>query len=303
MFEVNSRNIAYELVNLLQDVSSDSLIKKLGVGSYSGLSSILKGLLHISIYLNDNYILEFVKKYTRALADKDCSHIKEFDMVYGLSGLLSFLCTLQSSYRDLALQGQIANISSIVDKVEHKTKNSGYAHGITGIGYSLCLSGQINRDQSLLKKGMRLVIDDSRRIISSTNSPNLSWCRGVAGVGNVLLQSQDYSNEIPSILELAIQLSLNKIQNLKTDTLCCGKLGVLDFLISAKNNQESIVAKYGHQIEDILKREFKTISKKMRLETPNEGIPNLSLFRGVSGYFYTMLRWKYPNKINSIMIQ
>lgn len=117
------------------------------------------------------------------------------------------------------------------------------------------------------------------------------YCSGILGTALVV---SELSEELISFQKKEIW-KMNAVQYLKkdiligNDSLCCGTAGWIDYLASCHKNEE--------WSDELLKKIIFSINEQGYVFNGLEGVNEISLFKGMSGIGYSVLRYmgKYPS--------
>jgi type 2 lantibiotic biosynthesis protein LanM len=307
--EVTKKNIkkveilAKGAYDSLCSVTFESLNKKLGPGIYNGYFSIINGLLYLKENFNllqEEEVLKTIPNFENEVYDVQ----KDYDQMSGVSGILTFLCHIYKRHNGLNILQKISDISSqLVLKFNYNSESIGFAHGNTGVGYSLYKAGECLNNNEMMENGIAYIYNDYDRIIEN-KIMNFSWCRGISGIGLAILQTDLKKEKSLHIINNITTHILENRQSLRNNLnqLCCGTLGVADFLIELKNSEIELSNNKLNEVEDFIS-DFIDNNNILQLETPNCNIPNLSLFRGISGFSYLKNRRQSNAKLPSVLIR
>ena len=127
-----------------------------------------------------------------------------------------------------------------------------------------------------------------------------SWCRGSAGIGLSRLGSLDDTDpEVRSDIEAALE-SLPRVATSDPDSLCCGRMGQADFLLSAGLclGQRSLCRAAATIARQTLTRAL----REGRFATGTDEGFRPGLFQGLSGIGYELLRLHAPDTVPSVLL-
>ncbi|MGW6915872.1 class IV lanthionine synthetase LanL [Kitasatospora sp. NPDC054939] len=127
------------------------------------------------------------------------------------------------------------------DRIGSAALREGLAHGAAGVAYFLVEYASTTGDADALRRARRACADLAARtpgIVAAATGPGAtrrygSWCRGLAGIGAVLVRAADRLGE-PEYLALAQQAARTctvLAPRMPLVTQCCGLAGVGDLLV------------------------------------------------------------------------
>ena len=284
----------------------------------TGLAGKILGLHIIASNLNDHNILDACHKAVGLISKLDLSYEK-LDIYSGLSGLLKVLCRYDDLFEldgvDKLVEDLCERIlrSATIDYKGNKIWRtlstnwaiSGAGHGQSGVASALYLAGKrLNRDNllSAAQKGFDFENEiyskdlkcwpDMRRNKNAT-SHITGYCSGAPGIGiNALNLKYDVADQI---INKAID-SINNEQLLYKDILCCGNSSVVEFFIQAGMYEEARKRMSLMIQRADINGHFNLFNERLRY------VYSSSLFYGVTGIAYTMLRILDPENIESVLL-
>ncbi|MFT7413247.1 MAG: type 2 lantibiotic biosynthesis protein LanM [Paraglaciecola sp.] len=183
--------------------------------------------------------------------------------------------------------------------------STGFAHGCSGIAYALLKLYQLTSKTKYLDAVVqsKAFIDSCFKEnqwleTPSADVPFNAWCHGSVGITLFLLE---YGNvmgreSISNDMTNSIELTLRHI-SASGDCLCHGTYGNLELLLSLHNQYQFF------QSDDDLNTQIQSILASRAAKPINGGSrgTDYSLFNGISGIGYQLLRCEWPNKIPSIL--
>ena len=295
------------------------------VSMTNGLTGKLLSLYLIGKYLKDDSYWMLCRKMLSVIQKIDLEY-EGMDVLTGLSGLLKLLCKYDAFFSQPGvpqLCEQLADrILSSADLPYNgqwlwKTMSSGWpisgaGHGQSGVASALWLAGQKLHRQDFIAAALagfhfeeeiyseKTGAWPDRRARERTDAYMTGYCSGAPGIGMNALLLQ-YENADLTI-ERAVKSCL-KEPLLQKDFLCCGNSAVIDFLLSAglKRNDAALVdearIRMAAVIEDAARNgHYQCMSRSL------SPIFSPSLFYGVAGIGYEMLRLTAPDKIESVLL-
>jgi len=224
----------------------------------------------------------------------------------GLAGLLPALLLCYERFgHEYSLETARLCGRQILKKMNARN-GTGFGYGSSGILYMLLKLYGITQDAELLKEIFQLEKQERGRykemIEQVGGGINIgSICMGTAGAGILYMSMPDRPEEIKSSAIYSVLRQIRQYPPDCGDSLCCGNSGRLDFLIEAsvKLRKPELLNEANRIIHWMISR--KDISGHFNIEGANsKSISNPSLFQGLSGVGYEMIRCLSPEKIGSV---
>lgn len=248
----------------------------------------------------------------------------EVDVIEGSSGIMLiiinlFKVTKNNLWRNFAIEiGE--KIDSAIEMKENvvlykKNDNNeilmdGFAHGLSGISYSLGELYKITKDIKWLDLVTKLnnlnsnnydvelgnwidLRDEEDRY---KNDNPVLWCHGASGIGLSKIRLLDIVNTKEDV-ERAYKTVINKGLNINGDSLCHGNFGNIDFIIEYDK-------KFNNNEDNRLLCVVKDLIKDRNLKYKNgivQEFETVNFMLGLSGIAYELLRL-YDNGIPSILL-
>ncbi|MDD3363801.1 MAG: type 2 lanthipeptide synthetase LanM family protein [Syntrophomonas sp.] len=302
------------------------------VTNSSGIEgSVIYALVRIGRFMEDQSLLDLAGRLREYLIPKPGWKSNELDVVTGLSGAVLGLLSLYqvsedpSLLRDLNIMGnallnnQPANIHEYrIWQGKEKRFQPGFAHGVSGIAFTLLKLYGTLRESSFLEASRELLnLECTALSCKEQESPTLdylynasenenlacSWCSGLMGVGMAALELLKHA-EIKEA-KTWLDMSVKKAAELPLDcmdTLYSGNFGRADFLITA--------AKCLHR-EDLTNQAESLASQAIIRSNKNNGFGLYSgtleqmyhpgMFTGTAGIGYQLLRIADPELVPSVL--
>jgi type 2 lantibiotic biosynthesis protein LanM len=296
-----------------------------------GLGGVLAGLTSITGFLPSEAPREYARRIAEAVAKADLERDKRHDVLNGAAGaILGLFSYLQSSGNN-AIADTIVVIGSHIlgsriyceegfqvwKTIADEPALNGFAHGSAGIGLSLLLAHQLGAGQMVLDAYQEAVAFekytysrasgtwlDRRRNIGLSAGHNSSWCHGATGIGFARLLAYSRLKEA-SLLEdveyaLAFVLGMGSS---RIDSLCCGELGCIDFLITAGSilARPALLDAAKARMCELLRRWRRAGGFCLSTGITSAG-SNPGLFQGAAGVGYLALRLLAPYRYPSVLI-
>ena len=286
------------------------------LGESRGMGGVLKGLALLKRYTSIKDIESYQEKALDLLEHLDLERYGAPDRMMGMAGLLSVLCRFDE-YR-----GKTALIRKAADRIirmkelkysenllwkpipDIKRPLSGAGHGLVGIAEALAAAANVLNDSSF-----NSAINDALQFELSAYKTKLGtwgdmrelpvrgymhgYCSGAPGIGIMLesISENGYENdEVKKSAELAAN-SVSKLPLNQRDHLCCGNSAVAEYYIRTGRLDEA-----GRVLKAMKKRSEQTGEYRM-LSYKHNNSQTPSLFYGICGVGYEMLRYVSPEKI------
>lgn len=186
----------------------------------------------------------------------------------------------------------------------------GFAHGNSGIitalnqglrkSYEFSLTKEEVQDTVKVINEALLYIEskkhntgswvDLRSLLPANTPINKSWCHGASGLGLSFLSQNKISDNIEGCVEIEYLANLLTNGEEPIDFYCCGNSGALDFLIEVYRSTNN--KKYRVMYEELANKIISNLYDEKFNSIIGYIKPELfpSLFQGVSGIGYTLLR-------------
>lgn len=314
--------------------SDESVYLRLGLAE--GVSGILKSIICIAKILDEPKLLDSAAKIANSVGENYLRRSWGSDLFGGVAGYLFVVCQLYLLTRDEMLYEQInaaceelKNRASVEPKSQLRVWKSemeyapltGLAHGQAGFAMALSAAYAITSDDEL----MTLVNQCLRYEELSYNKENNNWydfrkfmvarrdqditekynkrfmfgcCSGTPGIGlsriiTMRLLGDKAENHV---VNRAIAFCRHE-PLIGNDSYCCGTTGWIDFLIEASIfSHDSLLLSNAKSIASSI---IPSISGKDYILSNLKGIYDISLFKGISGIGYELIRTQMPNRIPS----
>ena len=278
---------------------------------FDGIAGIIYGFSKIAYYLKEKKYFNLIEQLIFQISTKKVTETY-LDQVFGIAGLIQSIivyCSLSgtNNHNDLLVKLGDEILARKINSWSlplQESPISGYAHGISGIAYSMMKlsnylgSERYNRIALKAIEFENATFDysangwkDSRELMTTNKDKNLyDWANGAIGVGLVRhsIDPKIFQKDIKKITS-----SLNKEVQLNEYNLANGILGIVDFLMKVGKNEMA---------EKAFNKLLMQLEKQAYFI---EGLPNEklawqpSLFYGLSGLGYQLLRFcdseKYPS--------
>jgi type 2 lantibiotic biosynthesis protein LanM len=310
-----------------------ALVQQYGIGGCFGVGSIVYGAAYCFRIDADERFRRLVRQSAECLTRKAIDEDQHFDVTMGAAGAALGLVAAYDVTADARLLDQAMYCGKHL--LRHRLKGGrskglwksklsnqalcGFAHGASGISYALQRLYSATGYQPFLEASSDAIrLEDALYDFRRGNWPDLrtgatpeeaglaSWCTGRTGIALArlgCLPSASSSATVRSQLRQDFQCS-----NSHVDTLCCGVLGDVEYLVYA-----SQVAR-AHNIRgfDSFQRSgaklFRNVVSGAADRGHYRGVGNrsglhaLGLFKGISGIGLTALRVEDPDALPSVLL-
>jgi lantibiotic modifying enzyme len=188
----------------------------------------------------------------------------------------------------------------------------GFAHGAAGIAYALAVGGAILDDISGLDTA-RKAIEFDRQFFdqgahnwpATTDSGDVrmrAWCSGLPGV--ILSRAGVWARSRDPQLLAEVEANIPHLPNLLgLDHWCCGSAGAAEVLMCIANllDRDDLMANARSVIDQTVRRALKTVYYRFGPEVGENYCFQPSLFRGLAGIGYTLIRSMSPLDLPCIL--
>lgn len=261
--------------------------------AYNGkLSVVLPILNEIRLFGHSEYS-HFIKTSFEELRG-ELNHIEELDWINGLSGLLGLTITAYEVLQDqsyLELGKDIGNILLVKQQQFKESLNEGFAHGCIGIAYALLRLYEHTANEVFRIKALELIVLEDELIEVKGNEHK--WCWGNVGVGIALLDMYRIIND-EYILTKIHQIIRDYPASWKNDdSICHGNMADIELLSQyihsnlIESHKELASSEYNKRLASVLTNKLE--QKDYQINQLQE-LPNYTLFTGLSGIGYELLR-------------
>ena len=322
--EALSREAADEVRSMCRRLEAGGDLQNgtLPVGEGSGLGGILTGVALIKRTCPGGMAEPLQKELLSLLEKADFSGCTEPDRITGLAGLVSALCRFEE-YRGChavirAAADRLLELRSFVyrDAVLWKTMHnvpralSGAGHGMAGIAEALISASDVLADDRYLPAAAG-ALDYERRVYEWYSERFGTWadlrdmppgkymhgyCSGAPGIGVMLsrIREKRDSGQARTLANL-VRDSVDRLPLNDYDHLCCGNAAIAEYYLTAGDREAA-----GRVLGTIYAR--RQANGCYRDSYSNgAGSVTASLFNGISGIGYEMLRFAFPDRIPSLL--
>lgn len=321
------RIAAEETIQPLVSLQLDNLRRATTIGAGTGIGGYIYTFTKLYEYTGNAKYLEEASSLVSKISDRELQKSDSLDTLNGLAGLtLSLLkhyevsdnqpsIRLAGEYIDKILQ---SGVSLSDDRTAWETvdgaKLAGVAHGASGIAYTLLRYQELKGSERALEAGVEGLKFENELYDAKlqgwpdrrSNTPDsvIGWCNGSAGIGLSRLAAKEYLDEDWINRDIQRAYKSIKVKNTSEiyDNLCHGKAGIIDFLISGINKEDY---DWESELSQIFNEWNPDSGSPSDYYLPNSnirGIRKPTLFLGLSGIGYTILRCLAPDEIDSVLL-
>ncbi|MCK0473482.1 lanthionine synthetase LanC family protein [Halalkalibacter sp. APA_J-10(15)] len=335
LYAINRDELVKEAVKKVISPFFDEIQSGLGtdketipLGKAHGIAGIVQALFLIGEYVDEKSYIENASAILSRVTVLNIQSDQLLDILEGTAGLLSVVSDLYEQTKDknmITLGNALAEHlmecrveSELGVKVwlsdDGNQLLTGFGHGISGMAHALykwyrvtghlpyeIVAEEVLQYEGLMKESSWTDFKDRSHFDTLEQPFMAGWCSGVPGIGLARLtvfQKADISFRQDLKRALAFT-EWSSVQGV--DHLCFGNAGRLDFLLEA-----SIVMNNDHLFHTARQKQKWVIEQKqvrghyvLNLEDEMSFYP--SLFQGLSGIGYVMLRCINAKKIRSIL--
>jgi type 2 lantibiotic biosynthesis protein LanM len=307
--------VAY-LRKSLRDRNSARLARSLGLGGGGGLGSIVYALSVMSKLLNDDDLLADARTAAALFTDDLITADKHLEIMAGSAGGILGLLRL---HRDSPSADVLARATKCGEHLLDQPRMSvqggrswcgrgmgpvplnGISHGAAGFAYALAsLAAATGRGEFAEVASECIAFENATYDNERSNWPHYhgypefpcQWCYGAPGIGLARIAMHRRGVFDSKLLMTDINNAVAGVEKGSyryLDTLCCGTLGIIEFLSEAGSTLER---------SDLRGRALRQLAAVMETAAAtgdyrwNAGSRrfNFGMFRGLAGVGYTMLR-------------
>ncbi|MBQ7732461.1 MAG: type 2 lantipeptide synthetase LanM [Synergistaceae bacterium] len=286
------------------------------IGEASGLDGVLKGLAVIKKYCPDEKLDELCREILALLENTDFARCNKSDIITGVAGVISTLCRFDE-YRkhENIIRSAAERLLELKNFKYHghtlwQTLSgtpriiSGGGHGMAGIAQALLMAGDLLGDDRYISaagEALNYELENYRQYSAKFGTwadmrdfPPTKYmhgfCYGAPGIG-IVLQKLKGGGELVETLKRLAGESVDKLPLNAQDQLCCGNGAVIEYYMTIGDYNSA-----GETLAAIYERRQREGSYRYNSYTQTG-----SLFYGLSGTGYEMLRYAFPDKIISVL--
>jgi lantibiotic modifying enzyme len=275
------------------------------IGAATGAGSFVYALTRCAQLLGDSELLDDARTAARTISDEWIAADDALDVMSGAAGAATALLALyRATGDDEVLASAVRCGAHLLAK--RRWTMTGLSHGAAGISLALFRLAAATGDARFLDAAREgIAFEDSLFDAEEGNWPDLrykhrsfmnAWCHGAAGIGMARLASAAIE-KTPSIcrdFDVARAAVLREGAAAK-DGLCCGALGRAELLVALHDDRA-----IGHASAVV---ERARVSGGYRLSgRSGADFFDPSLFQGLAGIGYELLRIARPAEVASVLI-
>lgn len=224
----------------------------------------------------------------------------EIDYVNGITGLINALLRFYKKRKDEKFIRLAINFTNELEKrIENISLETGYAHGTLGYALTFFRIGEMTSVKRYMDRAKKLLASENynfRKIYE-----NISWCNGIIGEGMARLElAKSINDNHNNTILKDIMKRVSDSPLLINDCICHGNMGTTEFLLNH-------YLKSGDENSNILANKIadsvimsKTKNGQYKLMDIRE-YPDVSLFTGLGGIAYQLLRLNNPENVPSVL--
>lgn len=292
--------------------------RALGIGGGSGLGSMIYALSVMSTCLHDDGLLDDAHALARLATDDLIAADRQLDVIGGTAGAILGLLRLhrQTQAADVLARatrcGEHLLRQPRLGPVGRRTWTghggphdlNGMSHGAAGFAYALAsLAAATGRDDFAGAAAECIAFENASYDPGRHTWPAMfgdeqqhwptQWCHGAAGVGLARIGMIRLGGANTAPLKVDVENAVTAVQHAWSsqllDTLCCGALGSVEFLTEAG------IALGRNDLCDLASRRLLSVMSAATARgdyrwSGGSRMFNPSLFRGIAGIGYTVLR-------------
>ena len=304
------------------------LVGSVGIGAGQGIGGIVYALTRLSQLLDAPDLLADAQAAARIVTPERIAGDTVLDLLGGSAGALLGLLALADATGDadalerarlcgrrlLDARTQAPTGHRVWETVTPDRLLAGMSHGAAGIAYALLRLHARTNDADVLEAGQEAIAYERALYdAEARNWPDLrqdvqpafwtTWCHGAPGIGLARLGGLGIWEDDQTMGEIEAALATTSAHAPAYDNvhLCCGLFGRLDLL-----------AEVGQQLgradvlQEALRRAWAEAERarqlgRYRLRLLDQGAPAPTLFYGMAGIGYQLLRLARPDALPSVL--
>ena len=293
------------------------------IGEAAGLDGVLKALALIKIYLPDEKekINNLCDEIFEILENTDFAKYTKADIITGLAGVISTLCRFEEyrahknivrlaadrllelkdfKYHDYVLWKTLPETPRVI---------SGGGHGMAGIAQALFAAAELLGDGKYISAADE-ALDYEIKNYEKYSPKFQTWadmrdfpprsymhgyCYGAPGIGIMLNRIGKAGGEKCEILKGYARSSVDNLPLNMCDHLCCANSAIVEYYLTTGDYNSA-----GEILAAMYERKQNEGNYRFHSYTKNNAV-TASLFYGLCGIGYEMLRYSFPEKILSIL--
>ena len=317
---------------ILDSPNAMAMIRREGIGGYSGLGSLIYSLTAMARLLDAPYLMERARRISSLIDPVRISRDQAFDMISGSAGSIMALLALYRACGDSeVLEAAKRCGNHLVDNAVRVGDDAvawyswpdrlllaGYSHGAAGCAVALFGLYKATGDETYARIA-RAALQYERGLFDSAagNWPILlpggaarfaaTWCHGAPGI---LLSRAAFHGQLgeaeDAVLkkEMTIARKTTLAAGLSSlDHLCCGTMGraaILEATAEAMPGETNLAfAKLGATLT--IRRAQQRKAFTLQADPMQNTVFQPGFFRGTSGIGYSLLRLARPDLVPSML--
>lgn len=319
------RRFALETVRPVREaiVGDKSLPSLQNHGGAVGIGSVLYGLSVIGTLIDEESLLDEAITLANVLPD-DRSESVEADVSNGLAGTMLGLLAAYDRTGDSGLlrsatvigdrlldsRVEVRDGVQIWDSSDSHPPLTGFAHGVSGIAYSLLRLGETADAPRYCDAAIEaLAYERSAYSEADGNWPDFrdsdgstyldAWCHGRTGIGLARLGMESYTSHESVSVGIERACENFPMELAPEDNLCCGNAGRTEFLLEANRRGYDTSGNPRDLLAKLLAR--KSRDGGYTLPTGADVTTDPTLFDGIAGIGYTTLRVIDPETLPCLL--
>jgi type 2 lantibiotic biosynthesis protein LanM len=289
-----------------------------GIGTGTGVGSLVYALTRCAHFLGDSTLLPDALRTANAISDAAIAADTVADALGGSAGaVLGLLALHDSTGREDVLARAIAAGRRLVAQAPPTPRLTGLSHGAAGVALALCRLARASGSDAFRRAGIealefeRRVFDarasnwpDYRFLCKDGTAPcSTMWCHGAAGIGLGRLALLDVEDDPELNAEIEAAIAATIAYGLRSaDHLCCGNFGRIDLLVEAGRRLRQPDLRRSAEATALVLLDARQRTGGFLLGS-DDAPPGLkpSLFRGVAGVGYELLRLTAPEDVPTVL--
>ncbi|NET33072.1 MAG: type 2 lantipeptide synthetase LanM [Cyanothece sp. SIO1E1] len=311
------------------------LVRNFSLGTATGLGGMLYGWVQIGQLLSDTSLVAEARQAASLIHPDMITADQHYNLAQGAAGLMMGLLALHR-VDVRALESGVTPLELAIACGHHLVKqqtvinpdqphlkawmpdsavaNTGFFQGAAGISYALLQLFEVAPQEAFLQAAAAAIAYEQSvfsltgygsELTSSSTQFHVHWASGMAGIGLArlaglsVLDTPAIRQEIATALTIAQWHPSDKVQttdNHEPDTLCWGRLGRLETLLSAAqiNNQSQLLSVIYQQTAEVLSRADTANNFKLFTNLPTS-VQSPGFLHGIAGIGYQLLRFAHPD--------
>ncbi len=313
------------------------LVRFTGIGGSFGVGSLVYALTRVGELLDDPTLLDDAQHFATLITPTMIAADRSYDVMLGSAGAILALLALyrvrphnrwlETATRcgDHLLATRLSRPQNLAGWATYAHNPylsvSGFAHGASGIGLALSKLAQVTARTDFAQAARQAFEFEASRfdperqnwaslLVENDPAPfyGVAWCHGAVGIGlarlALLSASEDASSfrfqqEIQTALQTTLKTGLHSF-----DQLCCGTAGRVELLTMAAQalNRPDLLATARVWAGQMIKRAGENDGHYRFLADTSIEVSAPSLFQGLAGVGYTLLRTAEPTCVPSVAV-